>query len=311
MPAPAKLILMVDSALQVGTVLAYAGGGRTSAAAGGPPGPTGPTGPTGPAGATGPPGADGSPGIQGDPGPTGPQGNPGADGGQGPAGPTGADGGQGIQGIQGVQGPTGPAGGAAAWATVLLAARGDCNPGMQMRHLQRAGNIAATPTGITASVARCSLFCPPANITINRIRAYGVGATTNIYRVALYRFSDRARLTAEHAFTTAAATWVNIDCGPIALVAGTCYFVACSVNTTGTTAGLGCLGGTVAATTGLVGTIPASLPGSLAAGSGYLQDYCFQFAVTAGALPNPAATLAAQAAWAGGMPAFWLDTVDA
>jgi hypothetical protein len=33
--------------------------------------------------------------------------------------------------------------------------------------------------------------------------------------------------------------------------------------------------------------------------------------VTAGALPNPAATLANQGAWTGGMPAFFLDNNNA
>lgn len=33
-------------------------------------------------------------------------------------------------------------------------------------------------------------------------------------------------------------------------------------------------------------------------------------AVTTGALPDPAATLAAPAAWTGGMPAIWLDSAD-
>lgn len=196
------------------------------------------------------------------------------------------------------------------WTTVLLGARGDCDPGLLMRHLQRAGNVAATPTAITTSIARCALFCPPSNITINRIRWYGVGATTNVYRVAIYRYSDKARLTAEHAFTTAANTWGNVDTGAIALVANTCYFIAVSVNATGTTAGVGCVGGTVAATTGRIATAPQDLPGSLSAGSGYLTDFCFQFAVTTGALPATAPTLAAQAAWTGGMPAFFLDSAD-
>ncbi len=36
-----------------------------------------------------------------------------------------------------------------------------------------------------------------------------------------------------------------------------------------------------------------------------------QFAVTSGALPDPAATLAVQGAWTGGMPAFFLDNSNA
>lgn len=40
---------------------------------------------------------------------------------------------------------------------------------------------------------------------------------------------------------------------------------------------------------------------------GYMVGYFFQFAVTTGALPATALTPVASAAWAGGMPAFWLD----
>lgn len=196
------------------------------------------------------------------------------------------------------------------WFGVLAGGFSDGDPGHLMYECQRASTIAATPTNIGTSIARCSLFCLPFDLTVNRIRWYGVGATTNVYRVAIYRFSDLARLTAEHAFTTVANTWGNVDTGAVALTKDTCYFMACSVNATGTTAGPMCMGTTVAATTGQVQSTPAALPGSMAVGSGYMGHYQFQFAVTTGALPNPAATLAAQAAWTGGMPAFWLDSSD-
>lgn len=197
-----------------------------------------------------------------------------------------------------------------AWETVVISAVGanKCNPALAMLELQRAGNVAATPTNIGTSVARCSLFRPPQDITINTIRYYGVGSTTSVYRVAIYRLSDLARLTAESAFTTTASTWgVAASSLSLTLTGGADYFIACSVNATGTTAGVACLGGTVAATTGQIATAPGSLPGSLATSSGYLAGYFFQFAVATGALPDPAATLAAQAAWTGGMPCFFLD----
>lgn len=200
--------------------------------------------------------------------------------------------------------------GDSAWETAIISTIGadKCNPALAMLHMQRAGNVAATPTNISTSVARCSLFRPPQDITINTIRYYGVGATTSVYRVAIYRYSDLARLTAESAFTTTAATWgaAATSLG-LALTAGELYFLACSVNATGTTAGVGCVGGTVAATTGQIATAPGSLPGSLSPIVGFLDSYFFQFAVTTGALPNPAATLAAQAAWTGGMPCFFLE----
>lgn len=197
------------------------------------------------------------------------------------------------------------------WYGVLAGAAFDGDPGHLIYEVQRGSTIAATPTNITTSVARCSLFCLPFDLSVNRIRYYGVGATTNVFRVAIYRFSDLARLTAELPMTTTANTWGNVDTGgAISLTKDTCYFIACSVNATGTTAGPACMGTTVAATTGRIQTAPAALPGSMAIGSGYMGHYQFQFAVTAGALPNPAGTPEAQAAWTGGMPAFWLDSAD-
>jgi len=200
--------------------------------------------------------------------------------------------------------------GAEAWETNIIAALGavQCNPDLAMLEMQRAGNVASTPTNISTSVARCALFRPPQNITINNIRFYGVGATTNVYRAAIYRYSTNARLTSEYAFSTSVDTWGTVITGlNLALTAGELYFIACSVNATGTTAGIGCVGGTVAATTGRVNTIPGSLPGKLEPSQGFISNYFFQFAVTSGALPDPAATLAAQAAWTGGMPLFFLE----
>jgi len=200
--------------------------------------------------------------------------------------------------------------GAEAWETRVIASIGavKCSPGNAIYQMQRAGNVAATPTNISTSVARCSLFRPPQNITVNTIRFYGVGATTSVFRCAIYRLSDLARLTSELVFTTAANTWDTAGTSlNLSLTAGTAYFMACSVNATGTTAGIGCVGGTVAATTGQIATAPGALPGSLQPSLGYLDSYFFQFAVTSGALPETAATLAAQAAWTGGMPLFFLD----
>lgn len=204
--------------------------------------------------------------------------------------------------------PAAPGGGA-AWQSQIIATVGHgCDPGEAIFQLQRAGNVAATPTHITASIARCSAFRPPADITVDTIRFYGVGATTSVYRMAIYRYSDLARLTTEMAFTTAANTWGTVATGlGLALTGGELYFVAVAVNTTGTTAGPACIGGTVAATTGRIATAPGSLPGNLVLSATLLDSYRFQFAVTAGALPDPAATLDAQAAWTGGMPVFFLE----
>lgn len=201
--------------------------------------------------------------------------------------------------------------GGAAEVLTCIGAQGDGSPGDLMEHVQRASNVAPTPTNIGTSTARCSLFRPRADIVINRIRGYGVGATTGIYQVAIYRYSDLARLTAQLAINTAANAWFSAGAAlNVTLLANTNYFIACSVNATGTTAGITAFGGTLAATTGQVQTPPDSLPGGLAPSAGQLRAYFFQFAVTAGALPNPAATPASQSNWTGGMPAFWLDNAD-
>lgn len=193
-----------------------------------------------------------------------------------------------------------------AWHGALYSAFGDCDPAIALQMMQ-CNPINATPTNIAITVARCAYFKPPADITVQKIRAFGVGATTNIYRVAIYRFSDKARLTSELAFTTVAQTWVAIGSGlGLTLTAGEIYLIAVSVNTTGTTAGLQCLG----ATTGRIGVLPTAWPGNLDVDmvSPIISPFGFcQFAVTAGALPVTAPTLAARAAWTGGMPAFFLD----
>lgn len=199
-----------------------------------------------------------------------------------------------------------------AWETRAIATFGanDSSPATALLHLQRGGNVAATPTNITTSVARCSLFRPRRTIVVDSVYMYGVGLTTNVFRCAIYRYSDHARLTSELAFSTAVNTWGVVTSGlNLTLSAGVLYYMACSVNATGTTAGPACIGGTVAATTGQIATAPGSLPNNLAPGLGFLDGYFFQFAVTTGALPATAPTPAAQAAWTGGMPAFFLTSL--
>ncbi len=196
------------------------------------------------------------------------------------------------------------------WFGQLAGCFADGDPGHLLYEVQRAGTIAATPTNITASIARCSAFTLPFDMTVNTIRFYGVGApTANLFQVAIYRMSDLARLIAAQGMSPAANTWGSVGGAlGLSLLKDTCYFIACAVTTTGTTAGPVCMGSTVAATTGQIATAPGSLPGRMALGAtNYMGGYQFQFAVAAGVLPDPAATLAAQAAWVGGMPAFWLD----
>lgn len=198
------------------------------------------------------------------------------------------------------------------WFGAICGAYADGDPGWLMQAIQRGGNVAPTPTNIGTTVARCAFFRLPANLVVNKIRYYGVGATTNVFRCAIYRYSTLARLTAELPFTTVANAWGAAGTGlNLTLTKDTLYFIAVSVNATGTVAGLAAFGGTIAATTGMIATAPQSLPGNLDMDADKLGGYQAQFAVTAGALPATAPAMAAQAAWVGGFPALWLDSNNA
>lgn len=193
------------------------------------------------------------------------------------------------------------------WTKKVIGAYGDGNPGTLFEFVQRGTTVAPTPTNISVSVARISFFRPLNSITINTIRYYGLATVNSCYRVAIYRYSDGSRLTGQLTFNTASG-WGSISVSPaVALSGGTLYYIAVATSATGTTAGIAAAGTTTAAGTGLIATAPQDLPGNLDADAGYLNGYLAQFAVTSGALPATAPTLAASAAWTGGMPAFWLD----
>jgi hypothetical protein len=205
----------------------------------------------------------------------------------------------------------GGAGAAPAWHGAIYGAMGGCNPNDLLQMLLN-NPVNATPTNITVSLARGAYFRPPANITVNKIRAFGVGATTNIYRCAIYATpAGGARLTSELVFSTTAQAWVAIGSGiGLTLTAGTLYAILVSVNATGTTAGCACL----SSTTGRLGVLPASWPGNLDIdmASPIIDPVAlFQCAVSTGALPTTLPTIAAQGAWTGGMPAFFLDANNA
>jgi hypothetical protein len=199
-----------------------------------------------------------------------------------------------------------------AYSGLLAGAFNDGNPGTLMTEVQQGGSIAATPTAITTSIARFTIFTLPFDLVVNKIRFYGIAVTSGIYQVALYNALTLSRLTAQLSITTASGAWGSAGSAlAVSLTKGTPYFIAVSANATGATAGMACVGTTVAATTGQVGIAPTAWPGNMDLDLGFMNGGFGQFAVTTGALPNPAATLAAQSAWTGGMPAFWLDNNNA
>ena len=118
-----------------------------------------------------------------------------------------------------------------------------------------------------------------------------------------------ARLTSQLPITTSAATWGSVGSSlALTLTAGQLYFIAVSVNATGTTPGILSMGATQAATTGTISVLPKNFPGNLDIDLGYISGAFAQFAVTTGALPATAGTIVAQKAWTGGFPAFFLDS---
>jgi hypothetical protein len=198
------------------------------------------------------------------------------------------------------------------WYGKIYVAYGRCDPQQLLRMATMAGSVATTPTNWTASIARIAYFRPPVDIVVNKIRYYGVGATTTIYRTAIYNADTLARLTAELPFTTVANAWGTIGTSlNLTLSKDQLYFIACSVNTTGTTPGLLCMSPTIGATTGQIQVVPKSWPGNLSLSLGYMDGGFSDFAVTTGALPTTAPTIAIQSAWTGGFPLFFLDNNNA
>src|SRR5687767_10613567 len=72
--------------------------------------------------------------------------------------------------------PGGGGGSNPSWYGNLYGAYGRCDPQLSLRLAQFTGSIAATPTNIAVTIARIAYFRPPANITVNKIRFFGVGA---------------------------------------------------------------------------------------------------------------------------------------
>ena len=204
---------------------------------------------------------------------------------------------------------TTPGGGSPpAWKGAIAAAWKDGDPHWILDSMLH-NPINATPTNISITVARCAFFKLDTALTVSKIRWFGVGATTGLYHVAIYRVSDLARMAILDDFNTAAQAWGSgaFSC---TLAANVLYLLAVAVDTVGTTAGVHCH----SATTGRIGIIPTNWPGNLdidaASPKIDAMGFC-QFAVTAGALPATLPTLVLQAAWTGGMPAFFLDNNNA
>lgn len=191
-----------------------------------------------------------------------------------------------------------------AWHGKFYATRGNCDPVDQAQHENMLAVAGPTPTGITASIARCVMFTPPANITVSSIRLFGVGATTNLYKFAIYPGGGGSKIWDSGTITTAANAWLNLTTGlPVTLIAGTKYWWCVTVVSTGTTAGFRSEAAPLG--TNYWGAVAAPIGNS----SLGLPVYA-QFAVSSGIFPATLPTIVA-AAYSGGttgtVPMGWLD----
>ena len=131
-----------------------------------------------------------------------------------------------------------PAGGSnPSWYGKFYGTRGDCNPMTQALHENMLSVLGPTPTGIGITTGRCVQFTPPANITVTYVRLFGVGATTSLYKFAIYPVgAGSAKTWDSGTITTVANAWNNIAAS-FTLTAGTKYWWCVTTVATGTTAG--------------------------------------------------------------------------
>ncbi len=221
----------------------------------------------------------------------------------------------GSTGAAGATGATGADGasGLGAWEGHIAAAFGDGNPVDMIQHLMRAGNTGVTPAQMTTTLARVSYFRLRTALTVNKIRYWGGQVVTGAYRIAIYNGDTLARVLTETTFDTPAAAWGEIGSSlGLALSANQLYFLAVAVSSGASgNVGVTCFGQSATATNGALNALPKSWPGNLDADAGYIGAGFAGGAVTAGALPDPFPTVAAQAWTTGGMPMFFLDNSNA
>jgi hypothetical protein len=197
---------------------------------------------------------------------------------------------------------TGAGGSSPPWAGVLHAAMGDGNSIYVTRSMEVLNSVAGpTPTIITTSVARCVLYRAQYAITVNRVRLFGVGATTSLYKFAVYpRGTGAARLWESGTVTSVANAWLSISAAtPFTLAANTDYWFCVTVANVGTTAGFRSPPAPIS--TNQFGADAAPLGGRSMGLPVFVQ-----FAVTAGAFPAtlPAVAAAAYSAAATGSVPF-------
>lgn len=193
------------------------------------------------------------------------------------------------------------------WTGALVGCCGNGDPLDLLLRMQQEGNVNPNPHDIGLTVARVAFFSLNAPLDVARIRWYGVDVVTGVYHVAVYRASDLVRMSDDHVITTTLFGWDSVA-SAFTLTANTLYFVAVSVESSGNRDGIRAYTSSFNAATSLISGLPTTWPGNLGLAAGKLTGGAFaQFPVVAGALPAVAPLLVTQAAWIGGMPAFFLD----
>lgn len=180
-----------------------------------------------------------------------------------------------------------------AWHGLYHSNMAGCNPIEMMREWTVSSVAGPTPTNITNVIARVVKFENPAAITVAKVYLFGVGAVANLYKFAIYRDSDKARVWESGLVTSAVNTWLAITAGlPVILTANADYWFAVTVAGTGTTAGF-------RSAPAPLGTAFWGAPSAPFGLTSLGFPIYAQFPVTAGAFPVTMPNLVA-AAYAGG-----------
>jgi len=193
-----------------------------------------------------------------------------------------------------------------AWAGKIIGCAGNGDPNIVLNGM--AYTVPADhPTAATILQSRAiiSYFRPKYDITVNKLRWYGKGSTTN-FRVAVYNGDTLARLHNALSITTSVDAWDSTALS-LTLTAGQLYFIAITSNTnSGATYGPAAF--TLKWNTNQINTLPKSWAGNLDADLAIHDAPMFgTFTLSSGVLPDPANTIAAVPTLTCGFPGFFLD----
>ena len=125
------------------------------------------------------------------------------------------------------------------WAGVLYGTAGNCDPYFLFAQWTMTSVEGPTPNEIGTSLARCVQFTPPVDITVARVRLFGIAATASKYKFAIYPAGTGSSLLWESgAVTSASNAWLNVSAAlPVTLLMDTEYWFCVTAADTGGTAG--------------------------------------------------------------------------